>query len=286
MNQLETRFQKEAAFYPGNDFFRASLTTFESGAKMLTSMDPDATKELITSFEKTGKGRLNKGFDNRIEVLDSMWQDYNDTHTDLHVFNDLIRIKERIIALNKHKKKWDIPFVILDWGCGSGHTLNQLSKWLDEQKIFDVKLYGFANQIHPDWKYAAENITFILDVADHLPLYFKDEKIDLIYSIAGLYYLFLPDSNNQKYDMVEYFKRHQFNSDLFKIHSHTEKYLEHLSFILKPHGELLIDLPIHIIDVNYDLLQTQNKHFIGLEDHEKYGEYAFVVVPTDSSHAC
>lgn len=261
------------------NYSMATCIHFESGSSMLTSLCYEEAKKLITHCEKNGKGRLRRKPDGSIELINSVWRDYGDTHTDLHDINDLIRIKDRIISMCGRRSDCQGTIVIVDWGCGAGHTLVQLGKWLKRENITCVKLYGYANEFHPDWHHAPGNITFILDVADNLPMYFKESSIDFIYSIAGLYYLFLPKYDDHNDDMVEYFKKHQFNARLFKSYSHTEKHLEQLSMIMKAKGELIIDLPIHVIDIDFSLLQTQSRKYRTLRDPDKYGEHAFVLVP-------
>lgn len=256
-----------------------SRIRFQTGSHMLTTLGPDITKQLISCFDRTAKGRVCKRPDGGIELTDSLWSDYGDSHTDLHAINDLIRIKDRIVTMYENTLNRDGSFVIIDWGCGAGHTLVQLEGWLQDENMQGIKLYGFANEIHPEWQYAPEKITFILDVADHLPLYFKPRSVDFIYSIAGLYYLFLPESDGPDCDMVEYFSRHAFYGRRFRSYSHTDKYLERLSFIMKFHGELLIDLPIHIIDIDYNLLANENQNYITKRNPELFGEHAYVLSP-------
>ena len=256
-----------------------SRIRFQMGSHMLTSLGSDITEQLISCSERSGKGRVFRRHDGGIGLTDSLWSDYGDSHTDLHAINDLIRIKDRIATVYKNTLGLDKSFVIIDWGCGAGHTLMQLEGWLQDENIQGIKLYGFANEIHPEWQYAPENITFILDVADQLPFYFKPRSVDFIYSIAGLYYLFLPELDGPDCDMVEYFSRHAFYGGRFRSYSHTEKYLERLSFIMKFHGELLIDLPIHIIDIDFNLLSNENKNYDTQRNPELFGEHAYVLSP-------
>ena len=70
-----------------------------------------------------------------------------------------------------------------------------------------------------------------------------------------------------------------FDAGLFKLYSRTETHLEQLSLIMNVHGELLIDLPVHIIDIDYSLLRIENTNYRTLINPEKYGEHAFVVAP-------
>lgn len=278
MKALAKPLRDEIPVLCENDFM-ATCIHFESGSDLLTSLCYEKANNLISQYEKTGKGRLRRNPDGSIEVINSVWRDYADTHTDLHDINDLIRIKDRIISMCSKRSNCKGPINIVDWGCGAGHTLTQLGRWLDEENITCVKLYGYANEIHSDWQYAAGNITFILDVADNLPMYFKKGTVDFIYSIAGLYYLFLPEYDSHDDDMVEYFKKHQFDGRLFKSYLHTEKHLEQLSTIMKADGELVIDLPIHVIDIDFNLLQTKSKKYRTLRNPDKYGEHAYVMVP-------
>lgn len=260
--------------------FLSTHVLLDSGASMLTSVDYGAARRLLSNFKNTGKGRLIKKRDGRIELIDSLWRDYGDTHTDLHDINDLIRIKDRIFALCRNADDRCRSIVIVDWGCGAGHTLTQLDAWLRKMGIDCVKLYGFANEFHPDWHKAPANITFILDVAENLPKYFNTRTVDFIYSIAGLYYLFIPESDSGDDDMLEYFKKHRFDGSLFKNYTHTERHLEALSFIMKYSGELIIDLPVHVIDIDYNLLKTENRYFTTHRNPEVYGEHAYVLVPS------
>jgi hypothetical protein len=260
----------------------ATCIHFESGSDMLTSLCHEKANELMAQCEKTGKGRLRRKSDGRLELINSVWRDYGDTHTDLHDINELIRIKDRIISMCSKRSDCQGAMIIVDWGCGAGHTLVQLGQWLQKEKITCVKLYGYANEIHPDWQYASGNITFILDVADNLPMYFDKGTVDFMYSIAGLYYLFLPEYDDHDDDMVEYFKKHQFDGRLFKSYSHTEKHLEQLSTIMKADGELVIDLPIHVIDIDFNLLKTQSRKYKTLRNPHKYGEHAYVMVPQNA----
>jgi hypothetical protein len=262
--------------------FMTTCIHFESGSDMLTSLCFEKADKLISQCEKTGKGRLRRKPDGSIDLIHSVWRDYGDTHTDLHDINDLIRIKDRIITMCSKRSDCQGTMIIIDWGCGAGHTLVQLGRWLKKENITCVKLYGYANEFHPDWQYATENITFILDVADNLPKYFKKGAVDFIYSIAGLYYLFLPEYDDHNDDMVEYFKKHQFDARLFKYYSHTEKHLEQLSSIMKANAELIIDLPIHVIDIDFNLLKTQSRKYKTLTDPEKYGEHAYVMLPQNA----
>jgi len=265
--------------------FAPTAITLLSGAQMLTSLSHNVANELSAYIQTTGKGRLYKDSTGSIELIDSLWQEYGDTHTDLHAINGLLHIKERINALYK-KKSRHLPFVIVDWGCGSGHTLRQLCKWLKKQNITNIKLYGFANEMHPDWQSTPEEITLILDIAENFSKYFKGRAIDFIYSIAGLYYLFLPEFEKQKYNLVEYFYVNRFDNTVFKNFSHTEKYLEQLSLTMRGKGEILIDLPVHVIDINYHGLQMDNSHFLTVRNPAKYGEHAFVVLPLDRNLDC
>lgn len=260
----------------------ATCIHFESGSNLLTSLSYEKATQLIAQCKKTGKGRLRRKPDRSIELINSVWREYGDTHTDLHDINDMLRIKDRIIAMCGKRSGCQGSTMIVDWGCGAGHTLVQLARWLEAENITCVKLYGFANEIHPDWQYAPENITFIWDVAENLPMYFNKRTVDFIYSIAGLYYLFLPEYDEHDEDMVAYFKKHQFNGRLFKNYSHTEKHLEQLSAIMKADGELMIDLPIHVIDIDYSLLHTQSRQYKTIRNPDKYGEHAYVLVPKNA----
>lgn len=267
------------------DNFMATCIHFETGSSMLTSLCYEKAIKLIAHCEKNRKGRLRRKPDGSIELINSVWRSYGDTHTDLHDINDLIRIKDRIISMCERRNDCQGTIAIVDWGCGAGHTLVQLGRWLKKENITCVKLYGYANEIHPDWQYAPGNITFILDVADNLPMYFKKRTVDFIYSIAGLYYLFLPEYDAHDDDMVEYFKKHQFDGRLFKNYSHTEKHLEQLSVIMKSNGELIIDLPIHVIDIDFSLLKTHSRKYETLRNPDKYGEHAYVLVPRNEGQA-
>lgn len=253
--------------------------TSKTGTRILTSLDFNTANKLVSDYHRTGKGRLSRRPDGCIETTNSLWVEYGDTHTDLHDINDLFRIKDRIAFLYKNRKDRNRPFVIVDWGCGAGHTLTQLDAWLRKQNITDVRLYGFANEIHPDWWKASENITFILDVAENLPAYFLNGTVDFIYSIAGLYYLFLPEHSDCDYDMEEYFRANGFDGRLFRVYPRTEKHLEELGLVMDMNGELMIDLPVHIIDIDYDLLKIENNNCITIRNPKKYGEHAYVVVP-------
>ena len=259
--------------------FKPTRIPLGSGATMLTSLDYAAARKVILSSAETGRGRLRRNPAGQIEVINSLWMEYGDTHTDLHDINDLIRIKDRIISQCRHSKADSGSIVIVDWGCGAGHTLTQLSRWLEAMNINCVQLYGFANEFHVDWFKAPANLTFILDVADNLPRYFRASSVDFIYSIAGLYYLFIPESDDCDDDMLEFFRKHQFDGRLFKNYAHTERHLEALSIIMKGNGELLIDLPVHVIDIDYSLLKSNNRNYRTLRNPEKYGEHAYVLKP-------
>ena len=266
--------------------FTPTHITLPSGAKILTSLDDEMARKVVGSSGRTGKGRLRRNPAGQIDVIESLWMEYGDTHTDLHDINDLIRIKDRMISLCKSSANMNGSIVIVDWGCGAGHTLTQLSRWLQAMNISCVQLFGYANEFHADWQHAPANLTFILDVADNLPKYFHTRTVDFIYSIAGLYYLFIPESDGCDDDMLEFFKKHRFDSRLFKSYSHTERHLEALSTIMKSNGELLIDLPVHVIDIDYNLLKSDNRNYRTLRNPEKYGEHAYVLVPKRSvSHA-
>lgn len=259
--------------------FRPTRMPLACGANMLTSLDFETAWNVVISSSETGKGRLQRNPAGEIGLIDSLWMEYGDTHTDLHDINDLIRIKDRIINRCHQSATGNDSIVIIDWGCGAGHTLAQLNRWLQALNINCVQLYGFANEFHADWLKAPSNLTFILDVADNLPRYFKTRSIDFIYSIAGLYYLFIPEIEGSEYDMLEFFRKNHFDNRLFKNYAHTEKHLEALSTIMKNDGELLIDLPVHVIDIDYSLLQSDNRHYRTLRNPEKYGEHAYVLVP-------
>lgn len=41
----------------------------------------------------------------------------------------------------------------------------------------------------------------------------------------------------------------------------------------------MIDLPIHIIDIDYNLLQTRNMNYKTIRNPDKYGEHAYVLIP-------
>lgn len=250
-----------------------------SGATILTSLDYAQALEMIFSSTDRAKGRLRRKLDGRIEVIDSLWVEYGDTHTDLHHINDQIRIKDRMISMLENQGAGGRPIVIVDWGCGAGHTLAQLDRWLQEMNIPNGKLFGFANEFHVDWLDAPSNLTFILDVADNLHRYFNARSVDFIYSIAGLYYLFLPESDRCDDDMLEFFRKHRFDGRLFQNYEHTDRHLEALSAIMKTTGELLMDLPLHIIDIDFDLLKSFSRNYRTLRNPEKYGEQAYVLVP-------
>jgi hypothetical protein len=261
-----------------NGFLPTQLR-LSSGATILTSLDYAQVLEMIFSTTDKAKGRLRRKPDGGIEVIDSLWVEYGDTHTDLHHINDQVRIKDRMISLLKNHGAGGRPIVIVDWGCGAGHTLAQLDHWLRKMKITNSKLFGFANEFHVDWLDAPSNLTFILDVADNLHRYFNARTVDFIYSIAGLYYLFLPEIDRCDDDMLEFFRKHRFDGRLFQTYEHTERYLEALSFIMKTSGELLMDLPSHIIDIDFDLLKSFSRNYRTLRNPEKYGEQAYVLVP-------
>jgi len=259
--------------------FEPTQIPFGCGAKMLTSLDYKTARKVVFTSAETGKGRLHRNTAGQIEMIDSLWMEYGDTHTDLHDINDLIRIKDRILSLCHHSEDVCGPIVIVDWGCGAGHTLAQLDRWLKALNINCVQLYGFANEFHADWLKAPANLTFILDVADNLPRYFDARSVDFIYSIAGLYYLFIPESESSHDDMLEFFRKHRFDGRLFKSYAHTERHLEALSTIMRSNGELLIDLPVHVIDIDYNLLKSDNRNYRTLRNPEKYGEHAYVLMP-------
>ena len=259
--------------------FKPTRVPLGSGAHMLTSLDYETARKVILTSAYNGRGRLQRNPAGHIEVIDSLWMEYGDTHTDLHDINDLIRIKDRLISQCHHSRPDSGPIVVVDWGCGAGHTLSQLDRWLKAMNMNCVQLYGYANEFHADWLKAPANLTFILDVADNLPGYFNARSVDFIYSIAGLYYLFIPESEGGDDDMLEFFRKHQFDGRLFKSYAHTERHLEALSTVMKGNGELLIDLPVHVIDIDYNLLKSNNQSYRTLRNPEKYGEHAYVLKP-------
>ncbi len=267
-------------FIFNRDGFLPTHIPLPSGATLLTSLDYETAEEVVFRSSHTGKGRLQQHADKRIEIVDSLWMAYGDTHTDLHDINDLIRIKDRLLSRCDKGNEECGSVVIIDWGCGAGHTLAQLDRWLRTMKITWVRLFGYANEFHVDWLKAPASLTFILDVADNLPRYFDTRTVDFIYSIAGLYYLFIPQSEGGDDDMLEFFRKHGFDGRLFKNYAHTERHLEALSAMMKSNGELLIDLPLHVIDIDYNLLKSGSRYYRTLRNPEKYGEHAYVLVPS------
>ena len=78
--------------------------------------------------------------------------------------------------------------VILDWGCGSGETIKQISAQFGSQ----VKTYGYAKDSHKDWK-EDSGTKFIHATANDLLRYIKNGAVDLIYSNLGLFHNAGPD---------------------------------------------------------------------------------------------
>lgn len=73
--------------------------------------------------------------------------------------------------------------VIVDWGCGDGRSISEISKLAPS-----ARCYGFSNQYYAKWK-KNEAVKFIhADTGDFFR-YFKDNSINLIYTRLGLVHL-------------------------------------------------------------------------------------------------
>ncbi|MBN2127091.1 MAG: hypothetical protein JW703_01720 [Candidatus Diapherotrites archaeon] len=74
--------------------------------------------------------------------------------------------------------------VILDWGCGNGKAISQLTS--DPLIKGKALCFGYGNMWYPQWN-EIDGVKFIFKLKEHLPEYFKRNhlKIDLIYSHAG-----------------------------------------------------------------------------------------------------
>lgn len=83
---------------------------------------------------------------------------------------------------------------ILDWGCGDGSSLKQLSEFLQEQGIDDVDLLGFSEDFYEEWRSAPSNITFLFGQEYDLKELLKGREIDLITSFYGISHLMSLDS--------------------------------------------------------------------------------------------
>jgi hypothetical protein len=70
--------------------------------------------------------------------------------------------------------------VIIDWGCGRGTTVTELSG-----RFPKARCYGYSREYHPQWA-GNESVKFIHAPSGELARYLKDESVDLIYSYLGM----------------------------------------------------------------------------------------------------
>jgi|GEM_PF-2934934 len=101
--------------------------------------------------------------------------------------NSGIDLVQEIIS--KATRNPDRIFTVVDWGSGEGVALTGLSQGLEKRHITNVRLIAFSNRYFETWQNAPPTVTFILDTMDHLPNYFSEGEIDLLYSNRGLIHL-------------------------------------------------------------------------------------------------
>lgn len=87
--------------------------------------------------------------------------------------------------LRKEIKKLGDGAVVVDWGCGEGNTIKQISRYCP-----GATCYGFSREFYKKWIWRKSNaLKFIHSEGEDFDRYFKDRSIDFLYSNFGLHYL-------------------------------------------------------------------------------------------------
>jgi len=166
---------------PPNNLHSEDPIMLPLGADVVTS-----GRFRLTRYEQFRVQQENNG----LKAQSSLgWVHESTSYNDLnYIFNMMNRIKE----LNAQRKDTNQPIVIVDWGCGTALALRGLFNALQQARIINVRLYGFADEYSPYWRKAKGGIHFILDTPEHLKDHLEEYKghVGLIYSVMGLEHLF------------------------------------------------------------------------------------------------
>jgi hypothetical protein len=139
-----------------NERFIVTSKTLDKGAVVLSSLD-------IEYVMSDGRSQAIGYLYNRDVAAQNVWTNNN---TSLYEVDRRLHIKGRIIDLAKRNPTNDI--VVLDWGCGTGRALIELSELLKAENISNVVLVGFSDVYYNCWRSAPYGITFVLDREKYL----------------------------------------------------------------------------------------------------------------------
>lgn len=150
-------------------------------------------------------------------------------YSDLNKTFDLLERIERIHEKNKSK-----VIKILDWGCGFGFGIQELSTILEKKNI-PHKIYGLSNNYYPYWdKIKSGNIAFVLDDFRKMSAYHELKDFDIIFSNYGLTHLI-----HHPYK-VEQTMRYVLGNVPQALKGQYEAHFKYLTTILAPEGVLLM----------------------------------------------
>lgn len=161
-----------------------TVLSLAGGAALWTPLAKDRTRRVLERGFPTRLRRTPSGDLSEIEPIG--WQyiqsPLGEVNQRLHM-----NLAEHIQSLARAHPEETVR--ILDWGCGKGATVIDLARQLKEAGITNVQFFGFSDEYHAMWNKAPETVTFIWDVADHLPGYFDQHPLHFIYSHFGIAHL-------------------------------------------------------------------------------------------------
>lgn len=107
--------------------------------------------------------------------------------TPLKTVEDVLR-KSLIVEVKRIVDRYpDKKLAVIDWGCGDGTAINELARQARRAGI-NARFIGYSNLYFDRWK-ESEDVEFILDNMDRLPVYFENDEIGLIFSHFGMYHV-------------------------------------------------------------------------------------------------
>nr|MBU1328809.1 class I SAM-dependent methyltransferase [Candidatus Omnitrophota bacterium] len=152
------------------------------GAILKTRLDEDEAKLLMSDQKEQEFIVAHMPDSGKLRVIKTQKRPWDEVHTSLSRISKLLNV-DLASFLRKYQKEVNRPITVLDWGCAGADALIELAEKL---KDIPVTFIGFSDIPFTNWNKAPPNVTFILDAAMQLSLYFNQGSVDIIYSMGGL----------------------------------------------------------------------------------------------------
>jgi len=178
------------AVKPDKAMLTGNTVKLQNGAKLWTQKDAEKMAEVLPGLEEQGYVDENDqgGLEAKTPSLINLFWRSSLENSSKDLDADLL---EEIIQKAAVAKEQGRMLTVLDWGCGSADTLNDIARKLSdlEPGIDNVQLVGLSNQYSENWNNLHPGVNIIFDNAENIDKYLAEGSVDFIFSLFGLFHL-------------------------------------------------------------------------------------------------